>query len=634
MGLTLCAVLTACGGGGGALPSPQNTPVASPTAPPPPSSGAAQYTVQTVPTSIPLPSVGGFAGTLNLPAAAPLPSPSPLGSGLGEVTVSVSAAPPSGVPIVQSGIRSAMLRIKSATGVDTAILYITLTFTQPLQLVAVPGFTLVAPASNSYAGENVYLGLYEPQSGSQWSPVADPATIGGATASLNITNSGAITVAAEQPITFAVFETGPASMDLSLSAPLIMGMPSTDQISVAVRDQYGVSISGALKTPVTVADDDTSGRTSLSQTSISSTAQTLPLVYNGKGVRFTLSASEGSVQAQLGAVSVLPKENAVTGMPQGTPVGNAAFGADGNFWTVDDGGYGSTAISRITPSGTATNFTDTTPSVVGMGNVSPIAAGADGNIWTSLWDQNYFSGVLVRVTPNGTFTEFPGPASMQQGASSPSQLILGPDGAIWFTMGASDAYVANSVGIGRVDTSGHVSVVAATTNVPNSLVSGPDGNLWFQDGANIDKLTTGGTLTKYSLPNATSSPARFVVGPDGNFWMPFAYGSKTLVEFSTSGNVVATHQLPSTWNPTIDSLVTSGNYVYFTDAQSESAGRIDAQGNTVWYPAYSTIVSQTQAPLCLIKGPNNAWYLSSEPVLSSSPLQFGAGLTPLDLTLW
>lgn len=61
---------------------------------------------------------------------------------------------------------------------------------------------------------------------------------------------------------------------------------------------------------------------------------------------------------------------------------------------------------------------------------------------------------------------------------------------------------------------------------------------------------------------------------------------------------------------------------------------MDAQGNTVWYPAYSTIVSQTQAPLFLIKGPNNGLYLSSQRVLTSSPLQFGAGFTPLDLTLW
>ncbi|MDE2483174.1 MAG: hypothetical protein KGN02_13435 [bacterium] len=548
--------------------------------------------------------------------------------------MTVTTAPPAGVPVLQRGIHSQKFPVRFATGSNTPLMYISLTFTQPIQLGGVPGVTLTAPSSNAYLGENVYLGSYEPPPSNLWGSVAGPAVVTGATARLDIVYSGSISVAALHPVTFAVYETGPASLSLSLANPLVMGAPSTDQVAISVRDQYGVSITGGLKVPIQLTSDDTTGRTALTASVFSNASQTAPLVFDGKGVRFTLTASEGALQTQFACVSSLPKENLVSGLAQSNGVvGDAAFGPDGNFWTTFSGNYGSSVIAKISPTGNVTSYTDTTPTVIDQGN-APIAAGSDGNIWTTFFDQSYFSGVLIRVTPSGAISEFPGPQSMQQGSSDIGQLVLGPDGAMWFTLSASDPYVADSVGIGRVDMSGHVSVVAATTNAPTSLVSGPDGNLWFQDGANIDKLTTSGALTKYTLPGATATPSRFVVGPDGQFWMPFAYGTKTLVEFSTSGAVVATHDLPSTLNPTIESVIASGNYVYFTDSQSESVGRIDVLGNTTWYPTYSGLVNGFQGPLYIVKGPSNSPYLSSQVVLNESPLQFGAGLTPLDLTLW
>jgi streptogramin lyase len=59
-------------------------------------------------------------------------------------------------------------------------------------------------------------------------------------------------------------------------------------------------------------------------------------------------------------------------------------------------------------------------------------------------------------------------------------------------------------------------------STPNGIVAGADGNLWFTDAGHnsIDRFTTDGALTTYTLPPAptNANPGEITAGPDGNLW--------------------------------------------------------------------------------------------------------------------
>ena len=52
------------------------------------------------------------------------------------------------------------------------------------------------------------------------------------------------------------------------------------------------------------------------------------------------------------------------------------------------------------------------------------------------------------------------------------------------------------------------------------MIAGPDGNLWVTDPANnsIDRVTTSGAATAFTIPTAAANPFDIIVGPDGNLW--------------------------------------------------------------------------------------------------------------------
>ena len=57
----------------------------------------------------------------------------------------------------------------------------------------------------------------------------------------------------------------------------------------------------------------------------------------------------------------------------------------------------------------------------------------------------------------------------------------------------------------------------------NDIVEGPDGNMWVttNDTNGLARITPGGVVTQYSLPNTSSGIA---VGPDNNLWVSTALG--------------------------------------------------------------------------------------------------------------
>jgi streptogramin lyase len=96
---------------------------------------------------------------------------------------------------------------------------------------------------------------------------------------------------------------------------------------------------------------------------------------------------------------------------------NLTAGSDGNVWFTEDLLAATTAIGRMTPSGTLTEFTL-------PGDDNFITAGPDGAIWFTD-DQN---NAIGRITTSGTITEYTIPTAF----AFPYGITVGPDGNIWF----------------------------------------------------------------------------------------------------------------------------------------------------------------------------------------------------------
>ena len=122
-----------------------------------------------------------------------------------------------------------------------------------------------------------------------------------------------------------------------------------------------------------------------------------------------------------------------------------------------------------------------------------IAAGPDGNLWFT----DPGKSAIGRITPGGTITEFT--TGLNPG-SVPIGIAAGPDGNLWFTDGST-----TTPAIGRITPGGAITEFTTGLNhgsVPAGITAGPDGNLWFTDYGTtnaIGQITPGGTITEFSF---------------------------------------------------------------------------------------------------------------------------------------
>jgi streptogramin lyase len=96
--------------------------------------------------------------------------------------------------------------------------------------------------------------------------------------------------------------------------------------------------------------------------------------------------------------------------------------------------------------------------------------------------------------------------------------VAGPDGNLWFTDAGHNS-------IDRFTTDGALTTYTlppAPTNAnPGEITAGPDGNLWFLEGngvpvVKVGKITTAGVITEYATKAGSTSG--ITAGPDGNIW--------------------------------------------------------------------------------------------------------------------
>jgi streptogramin lyase len=233
-----------------------------------------------------------------------------------------------------------------------------------------------------------------------------------------------------------------------------------------------------------------------------------------------------------------------------------AVGLDGRIWFTE---ANASKIGAMTTSGSFSEFPTT------LSNDDPvlITERGDGTMWYAgaghndlgYRDESDPSGGSVALTsgtpfglaagPNGLlfFTEAPGSAigSLFEGSMSPTlfpitlpptdggvaaypeSIVAGPDGNMWFVDYQTSA-------IGRFSTS-NSSVVEYSTPTPNAqpefITVGTDGALWFTESrANkIGRITTGGSITEYSLASNCLGPNGIAVRSNGVVWVTCLTGN-------------------------------------------------------------------------------------------------------------
>jgi streptogramin lyase len=173
-----------------------------------------------------------------------------------------------------------------------------------------------------------------------------------------------------------------------------------------------------------------------------------------------------------------------------------AVGPDGNLWFSAGGSQ--LSVGRITPLGAITLFS------AGLNaknfEAGPFLAGPDGNVWFAVRGNGHltnpvpgFTTAIGRITPQGSISEFgecvhPGPPY-----TGPNSLAVGPEGDIWYASSSrlSLPEVGTPPAIGRVTPSGKITEFQqglGAAGEPDQIVTGADGAMWFTDQESIGRI--------------------------------------------------------------------------------------------------------------------------------------------------
>jgi streptogramin lyase len=300
----------------------------------------------------------------------------------------------------------------------------------------------------------------------------------------------------------------------------------------------------------------------------------------------------------------------------GGQLGPIAAGPDGNMWFVERFGR----IGRITPAGVATEFGGF-PLLLGG-----IAAGPYGAIWFT-----HFASVLPRgdrskgrgratigrLAIDGTVTSLTPPYAPP---SLPSQIVVGPDGALWYVESGSDLREGadgperdSYVGIVRIGAAGEIRAFPVRSRLrPIALTTGPDGALWFADfDRRVGRMTTDGRMKLYDLAAFGTTIETIARGSDGNVWFTASFGR--VGRITPSGAVTLFHTPSRDHSPSIGLAAGPDGNMWMTDATGGIVKIVPPSGTCVVpsvaglrYPAAVHRVHRAGCTLGVLRVPRNA----------------------------
>ena len=208
---------------------------------------------------------------------------------------------------------------------------------------------------------------------------------------------------------------------------------------------------------------------------------------------------------------------------------------------------------------------------------SRLAAGADGNIWVTVWD-----GEAIRVAPDGTPTRFSAPASVVGYGGWATGITAGPDGQMWMVLEG---------GVARIAPDGSMAAYPIASSsyfgLSGAIITGPDGQLWIADerSARIIRLDPDtGHSVPYMLPDPTSNPVGLTAGPDGQVWFTVPTAQQIGRIHPVDGSLQ--FFTPPTYAPASITVGPDGNLWYVTAQYNghNVVGRITPQGRITEYP--------------------------------------------------
>jgi virginiamycin B lyase len=392
------------------------------------------------------------------------------------------------------------------------------------------------------------------------------------------------------------------SVALGNTAPL-MGTAVDIPISVTGSDADSNLIigPGQYMNPITLANSDATGSTSLSVTTLTVPGAPVTLHYDGLHFANAIITASSVGVTSATSLPLQPVPAAVEyAIPSHTNAGwSMTVGPDNALWFVE-----ANAIGRVTTSGQVTEY----PVPAGTDGPGSITTGPDGALWYTTYNTlALIDASVVRVTTTGQFTNYP-----TTSAYPLNGITTGPDGNLWF------CYINNSVG--QLTPTGTLKVFSPTygpelTNIIPVDIVNSLGALWVTDTmGNLDKITTSGQLTVYPAPPVFPGslvriqPQRLVVGADGDFYMT-AIGS--INKMDQNGNILGQVFLQG-YPGTFGQIASAGNAVW-TGIGTDASGH-PALARWATTGAYSQLIleptgSGSGAVSGLTLGPDgNLWY--------------------------
>lgn len=238
----------------------------------------------------------------------------------------------------------------------------------------------------------------------------------------------------------------------------------------------------------------------------------------------------------------------------------------------------------------------TAPSNAAVGNATefempPFAApygvtlGPDGNIWVA---NGGGANAISRVTPTGTVTNFPLPTP----GSNPRFIVVGSDGNLWFTQQSSNK-------IGRMTPTGELTefLVPTPDSQPWGIAPGPDGNLWFTQlaGNKIGRITTAGGISEFPIPTTNSQPWGITAAPDAGPLMYFTQQAGNKVAAITMDGRITEVPLAAGSSP--QGIAAVANGVWFAQAGTNRLAQlVDTTVLEITLPAGSRPMMITEGP--------------------------------------
>jgi RHS repeat-associated protein len=274
---------------------------------------------------------------------------------------------------------------------------------------------------------------------------------------------------------------------------------------------------------------------------------------NADGSTVASSVASATCGGQIGEIT----EYAAVGA--GAPWAIAA-GPDGNLWsTMQNGGE----IDKVTTSGSVSQYAG----VSGAAQPRGIVTGADGNLWFT----EYGLRKIGKMNTAGSLLA----AYEVEASAEDFGVAAGPDGNVWYVSHQSDK-------VAKITTAGAYTAYSLPTgSMPYDIAEGPDKNLWFTDeGTNrIGRITTSGTITEYALP-AGSLPREIAPGPDGNLWYA-DFGTNKIGKITTGGTITE-YSLASGAGP-IGIVAGPEGKLWFTEYTAGKIGSITTSGSVTLY---------------------------------------------------